>query len=46
MEDTIAYVINKNSISYGMDWKEVSVMGNTGHEEGTAGTGRKNGSVP
>lgn len=28
------YVINKNSISYGMDWKEVSVMGNTGHEEG------------
>lgn len=35
MEDKkIMYVINKNSISYGMDWKEVSVMGNTGHEEG------------
>lgn len=41
MEDKIVYVIKKNSISYGMDWKEVSVMGKTGHEEGTAGTGHK-----
>lgn len=41
MESKIVYVINKNSISYGMDWKEISVMGKTGHEEGTAGTGHK-----